>query len=367
MSKKNIAIYIDSLAGGGAERVMLDIAKYLTELGHKVVFFLLEPVIDYEVAPQIKYHVLYQTGKRSKFTNRFHIKKTAADMTRLVEHVASKEGRFDLHLSNLDSTNHVLSRCHFENTYYVIHNAISQEIKRAKKSQIFRYFKTLREKRVLNGKDLIAVSNGITEEIKNTDFISPKSVQTIYNPCDIEFVRAQAKVANEQIPDIPYLIHIGRVVKQKRHDVLFKALQNVPNIPLVLLCKNVKKAKKLADKYGVTERIIFAGFQTNPYNWIANAKLMVFSSDFEGLGMVLVESLACNTPVVSTNCPYGPNEILTRELANNLVPVADADALAKRINAVLNTASTIDFNSHIEKFRLECIALQYLKLAETSN
>ena len=158
MNTKNIAIFIDSLAGGGAERVMLDIAEYLSNNGHKVTFFLLEPVIDYELPTDIEYHVLYQKGKRSKFTNLFNLKQTARDMKSLVAKIEKTHGKFNLHLSNLDSTNQVLNRCHFDNTYYVIHNAISQEIKRAKKIQILRYLRIIREKKILNRKRLITVS-----------------------------------------------------------------------------------------------------------------------------------------------------------------------------------------------------------------
>lgn len=366
MILKNIAIFIDSLAGGGAERVMLDIAQHLKSQGHQVTFFLLEPVVDYVIEEGIDYQVLYQTGKRTTFTNYFHLKKTAKDMRSLVNGVEQRQGKFNLYLSNLDSTNQVLNRCGFDNTYYVIHNAISQEIKRAKKIQFLRYLRVVREKKILNGKRLIAVSHGIKQEIDNSKFITPISIETIYNPCDIDKIQQLASIENSDIPKQPYLIHIGRVVKQKRHDVLFKALKNIPDINLVLLCKNIKKAQKLAQKYNVEDRIIFAGFQSNPYNWIANAKAMVFSSDFEGLGMVLIESLVCDTPVVSTDCPYGPNEILEGELAQYLVPVGDHQALSLKVTSLLNgveNTNSDEFTKTTEKFSINASVEKYLKLA----
>ena len=359
---KNIAIYIDSLAGGGAERVMLSLANEFSTLGHKVHFFLLESVIDYVPDPGISLHLLPSKGKRTKITNLIHVKKTAKDMEKLVRDVELKEGLFDLHLVNLDSTNQVLHHCSFNNVFYVIHNSIQQELNTAQKRNPFRYLRTRREKAILNGKHLIAVSQGVADEIKRLNFIKPASVQTIYNPCDIEKIKVLANDKNDEIPDFPYLIHIGRVVRQKRHDVLFAALRDIPDIKLVLLCKNVKKVRKLAEKMGVADRIITPTFQENPYNWIKNAKLMVFSSDFEGLGMVLIESLICDTPVVSTNCDFGPSEILTNELTEYLVPTNAPERLAQKVNQALKTEINTQNADILKKVELSHITQQYLSL-----
>mgnify|MGYP000273881720 CR=1 FL=1 len=361
-SNNNIAIYIDSLAGGGAERVMLSLAEELCALGNRVHFFLLEDVIDYVPDDSIKTHVLPTTGKRTTITNVFNVKKTAKDMESLVHSVEKAIGKFDLHLANLDSTNQVINHCSFNNVYYVIHNSVNQELNTAKRRNPFRYMRTKREKRILTGKHLIAVSQGVADEIVKGDLIKPASIHTIYNPCDINKIRSLSEQQNEQIPNFPYLIHIGRVVRQKRHDVLFKALKDIPDIKLVLLCKNVKKVRKLAQKMGVADRIITPAFQENPYNWIKNAKLMVFSSDFEGLGMVLIESLICGTPVVSTDCDFGPSEILTHDLANFLVPTNDPKRLAQKVNEALESDIDVNDAAIINKVQLSKIAQQYLSL-----
>ncbi len=72
---------------------------------------------------------------------------------------------------------------------------------------------------------------------------------------------------------------------------------------------------------GIEERVIFKGFVENPLPYMAHAELLSFTSDYEGMGMVLIEALACNTPVVSTNCPSGPSEILTGELQKYLIDI----------------------------------------------
>ena len=365
MTPKKIAIYIDSLSGGGAERVMLSLSSQMQQEGHEVHFFLLEKVIDYVLPEQLNVHVLNQPHRRTKATGIFHIKRTANAMVHLVNDIENKIGPFDLHLSNLDSTNQVLHHCDFKNTYYVVHNSIKQELKRAAKLNTLRYLRTKREKAVLNGKKLIAVSKGVAQEAQSIHWLKPESVTTIYNPCNINEIRSLAEQPNHDIPSEPYLLHIGRVVRQKRHDILFKAIKQVPNIKLVLLCKNIKKVKKLARHHGVEDRIITPSFQHNPYNWMKKASLMTFSSEFEGLGMVLIESLICGTPVVSTDCDFGPSEILTGPMADYLVPINDPDALAVAIIKALNDNIDVSEAPIINEVDLPKVTQQYLALVES--
>lgn len=364
MIEKNIAIFIDSLGGGGAEKVMLTLASGLVDKGHQVHFFLLEPRIEYIASNDFFVHVLYDNIKHRKSTNWLNIKKTAADMVQLVNQVTASHGPFDLHLVNLDPSSKVISRCDFNNTFYILHNAMAQELKREAKLGPLKYWRKLREKKSYNNKNLIAVSEGVKNEALSKQYITPKSVVRIYNPTDITTVQELATVLNPDIPEEPYLIHAGRVVKQKRHDILFQALALVPDIKLVLLCKYDKKARKLAAKYGVEHRIITPGFQENPYNWFAKAQLLISSSEFEGLGMNIIDSLICQTPVVSTNCDYGPSEILIGEQADFLTPVNDPETLAIKIIQALEKPPKIDLLHIKQNFSVEAAVEHYLKLAQ---
>ncbi len=364
MDSKNIAIFIDSLGGGGAERIMLDLAEQMVGLTHNVHFFILETVLDYTIPAGVVVHHFDTKQKRAKLTNAFNIGKSAKQLARQVAMVESEIGLFDLHLVNLDSSNLLLSRCNFKNTYHVVHNSLHQEILRAGRINPIRYWRTLREKRALDNKHLICVSEGVANEIRHSKWISPKSIQTIYNPCDIEKIKTLSQESNVEIPNEPYLLHIGRVVKQKRHDILFQALKDIPDIKLVVLCKNTKKVMKLANKMGVADRVIAPSFQKNPYNWMKNAKLMLFSSEFEGLGMVLIESLICGTPVVSTDCDFGPREILTGPLDKNLAEVNNPSDLATKARQALSQDYELNNLEIINKVGINKITQQYLKLIE---
>lgn len=334
---KKIAIFIDTLAGGGAEKVMISLADTLLQLGHQPELIVLTSRFDYQLPTDYPVHILYQENK-VKINGFFDTKKHAKKLSELIEKL-EKAGKYDLFLSNLDDCNRIVAACNLRPCYYVIHNSIEETIKRTKLMGPIKYAYLKQCLSVLNGKDLITVSDGIKKEIETANRIKPKTIQTIYNPFNVNKIRELAAQPDANIPKEKYIIHVARFAKQKRHDVLFKALAKVePDYKLVCLCNKIKKAKKLAAKYGVEDRVILPGFKQNPYNWIANAKALVLSSDFEGLPTVLIEALTCNTIPVSTICPHGPDEILTGELSHYLAPRRNPEALAEKLNDALRSS-----------------------------
>jgi glycosyltransferase involved in cell wall biosynthesis len=362
-SKKNIAIVIDSLGGGGAERVMLNLAKGLLQAGHYVHVFCLESRRDYEVSDDIPISVLYSDRSLKKIAKGRYLKPSALALEKLVASIEALNGNFNLFLSNLDPTNAVVAQCSFENVHYILHNAMKHELARERRLGPFKYWRKLKSKKIMDQKNLIAVSQGVTDEARELGVISPCSIVTIYNPVDVESVKALSKNHEPSIPSEPFILHVGRVVKAKRHDVLLKALSLVPEIKLVLLCKDVEKAKKIAKKYGVLDRVILPGFTVNPYSWMAQAQLTVISSDYEGLCMALVESLICGTPVVSTDCDYGPSEILTGDMAKFLSPCGDSSALAENIRKALCAPLQVTDAPILQEVTMEKAVEQYIALA----
>lgn len=359
-----IAIAIDSLAGGGAEKVMLTLAKQFIHLGHEPHFLVMEDNQYYETPDNLPVHQCF-VPKDKDFD---HFGRLTASVNKLrakIGEIESQVGKFDLFLSNLDKTNLMMTKTGVSPLYVIVHSSVEEELSRQFKLGPFAYFKKLRAKKALNGQQLITVSNGIAKEIKDKGRLHPASMQTIYNPFEFNEIIAQSQQDNPQIPQGEYLIHVGRFAKQKRHDVLFEALKLTQNqLPVVLLCHNHKKAIKAAKKFGIEKRLIIPGFQSNPFPWIKRAKALVLSSDFEGLPTVLIESLACGTPVVSTDCPHGPSEILTGNLSPYLVPRRDPKALAKMIDEVVKQPPSLAEVEILAKVDATLIAKQYLALAK---
>jgi glycosyltransferase involved in cell wall biosynthesis len=217
-------------------------------------------------------------------------------------------------------------------------------------------------RRRYRGASLIAVSNGVAWDLAGELGVAAARVETIVNPFDVAAIRALARQP-APLPREPYAIHVGRFVGPKRHDLLFEAWRRLPDAPrLVLLSHQQPALDRMIRQYGLESRVSVAGFQTNPYPWIAGARLLALCSDQEGLPNVLVEALACGTPVVATDCPSGPREILGRDAPDWLVPTGDAAALAAAIGRVLagtGDASRVD----LSRFDPEAVAAQYERLA----
>ena len=193
---------------------------------------------------------------------------------------------------------------------------------------------------------LVGVSQGVVDDLYRSYGIELNRLSTIYNPIDIRQVRAEAidplSVEHAHWFVKPSILGIGRLVKEKRFDILIRAFaQEVHrgiDCHLILLGKGPEhlKLESLARELGVAARVFFAGFQMNPYPFIRAANVLAVSSDYEGLGMVLLEAMAIGTPVISTDCPSGPREILEEGHNGILVSVGDWESLGAAIARMLS-------------------------------
>ena len=374
---KNLCFIIDSLSGGGAERVVLNLSKAISELGHHVHIIILENKISHEISiDNILLHILTENRKLSsnKFWNKVLL---ARKLKQMVKDVEKKHGEFDLIVSNLEDADKTSSMAKLHNLYHCYHVSMKQFI--TQKTEHKKYYKHLFRKFIentrniylYNNSNMIAVSKGVMREILEFG-IKPNNIVSIYNPFDIEEIRSKSNQYDEKIPQEKYIINVARFSVQKRHDILIKAYAKA-NIEhkLVLMGTTDKPAdednltniKNLINELGLENQVIFTGFISNPYSWIKNADLFVLSSDSEGLANVLVESLIVNTMVVSTDCPFGPSEVLTGDLSSFLSPVRDVEALSSNILRALNDPVRIT-EDHIAKFNPKTIAKQYLSLAK---
>ncbi|MCW8091186.1 glycosyltransferase [Alteromonas sp. ASW11-130] len=362
-NKLNLVLVVDSLAGGGAEKVVIELARAINEIGHNAILLSLTKNTTYDVPNDLAVYFLYEERKKALHRS-WARKRHAQKLLTIFAEIEDRFGKINVIFSNLDYSHYVVSACNLPNVYYVVHNAVKQTLERSKKMGPLKWLRQKRLFSALDDKKLITVSDGLKDEVQSLSLFTPKHVTRIYNPFNILKIRRLAAQTNAAIPESPYIIHIGRFAKQKRHDVLFSALDHLPDeIKLVCLGANQQGIQRLAEKMGVAERIIIPGFQQNPYPWVKQAKCLVLSSDFEGLSMVLAEALICQTPVVSTDCPYGPSELLTGSLSDLLVPVGDADALAEKLKSVLNHPRKIapDFLHHLDHRQ---IAQQYVNLSK---
>jgi glycosyltransferase involved in cell wall biosynthesis len=140
---------------------------------------------------------------------------------------------------------------------------------------------------------------------------------------------------------IPVILAVGRLHRQKDFPTLigaFARLRAERPARLVILGEGKLRPalEKVARRLGVGGDVDLPGYRDNPFAWMARAAVFALSSTFEGTANVLIEAMACGCPVVSTDCPHGPREVLDNGRYGPLVPVGDSAALAHAIAAVLD-------------------------------
>ena len=353
-----IALVVTNLRGGGAEKAFLTLGALLAGRGHEIHLFLLENIVEHAPAPAIHLHALTAPGKA--LGKGFIGKHLAAAKLRKRYRQAENGRPFDFALSTLPFADEVVALAGLPRVWFRIANTLSAEIDNLRRGSPTKAARRLaRYRRLYDGKNLIAVSQGVADDLRHELGLSAANIVRIYNPFDLDDIRRRAEETPADLPQTPYVVHVGRFAQQKRHDLLFQAWK-IAALPhkLVLLTPPSAALDALIAASGIKDRVIVAGFKPNPYPWIRRAAALVLCSDHEGLPNVLIEALICGTPIVSTDCPSGPREIMTGELARFLVPVGDEHALAEGLQAVIDCPALVA-DGQLERFSGEAIARAY--------
>ena len=327
-ANKIIVLAIFTLQGGGAERFVLTLANAFTQLGFQVHVVSFKREVDYDLPDGLHYHYLNYQAYRWLPNGPLRHRLFAQRFDRYVrQHI----GPPALLLSNLDQVDRVLHYSTLPHIAYVLHNTLSVEYSLENPMQ---QHQVRQLARLYANHPVVGVSQGVVDDFLR--HIGPHpNIHAILNPIDGEKIRLQAQTFMPEIPP-GYLVHVGKFKKEKDHATLIRAYAaSQRRVPLVLVGTGPEQddCRALAAELGVADRVIFAGFQPNPYPYIAHAGCMVLSSRFEGCPLVIGEALALGVPVISTDCESGPRELLPRHC---LVPVGDIHALAKKMDAALD-------------------------------
>jgi len=358
---KNIAFFIQSLEGGGAEKVVISLAREMSRKGHQIHLILIQDKIDYLLDFEVQVH-LFSVPPKKGLLRHFHYQIQGRRFKTFLAQLEDKSGPLDLIISNLTEADRILSTADVPRCFFCIHSVTSHQ-KLGEAKGISLLLRQRKYQKIYNNRNIIAVSDGVGSDLIEKVGVKPKSIRTIYNPFDLESVKNLADVS-DTTPYFDYIIHVGSFKHEKRHDVLLHAFaKSGLSCKLVLLGQGSgeQSIKDLAQQLGLTDRVVFAGFKANPYPWIKKAKLLVLSSDYEGFAMVLVEALICGVSVVSTDCPCGPNEILTGDLSQRLASVGDIGALANKMRSFYGSPAQAN-PAGLDRFEVQYIVEQYLSL-----
>lgn len=219
---------------------------------------------------------------------------------------------------------------------------------------------------------VVAVSVGVADDLATTTGLPRERIATIYNPVVTPELRQQALGPLDHPwfarDSPPVVLGAGRLIAQKDFPTLLRAFARVRAVRparLVILGEGDQRRRLegLARELGIAADVALPGAVQNPFPYMANAAVFVLSSAWEGFSNVTGEALACGCPVVSTNCPSGPSEILDGGAYGPLVPVGDDAALAKAILSVLDDPPDRErLRAQAAKFSVERATDSYLEV-----
>lgn len=360
---KTVAIFCASLSGGGAERVVMNLASNFAKQGFSVDLLVADAkgVISQELPPEVRFIDL-----------KAH--RLLACIPGLVRYLWKV--RPDTLFSAMDYVNVVA-------IWAKILSGISTRVVVSVHAQP-KYFcgdmSTLKGKVMmnllrltyLNADKIVAVSQGLANELIDVVGISRNKVSVIYNPVISDELYYSGK-KNFTHPWIgpcepPLILAVGRLAVEKDYPTLVRAFHMVRQrraARLMILGEGEERGaiETLVKSLNLTDDVDFLGFEPNPYSLMRVASCFALASTSEGFGNVLVEALAMGCPVVATNCPYGPGEILDNGKWGTLVPVGDYKAMATSILAALDANPNRNaslLSQHLEQFSVVVAVEKYV-------
>lgn len=357
---ERLALFLPSLAGGGAERMMLNLVGGCLAAGVPV-----DLVCASATGP---YRALVPAGACL-------IDLGAGRVLAALPGLASylRRERPAALLAAMDHANLValwargLARVPTR-VVVSVRNQLSLEARHAP-TRLGRLLPTLARQFYPGADGIVAVSQGVADDLRGLIGAGP-AVTVIPNPVVTDDLPALA-AADLDHPwfapgEPPVVLAAGRLTGQKDLPTLLRAFARlVPerDLRLVILGDGPDREAltRLSDGLDLGGRVALPGFAENPFAWMARARVFVLSSAWEGLPGVLIQALACGTPVVSTDCPSGPREVLADGRFGPLVPVGDDAALARAIAGVLDNPPAADFlKARADDYRLEPVTRRYL-------
>jgi len=358
-----ILFILKALEGRGAERMVTTLASAYADMGYRTHILCLEATQDMLLDARVQYHIVpydevFSEQNLDPESTRTQAYESVAK--RIDTYVLSQIGKPDLILANIYKINWIMTYSQLPNIVNVLHTALSKQFQNQLLESPVQTINHL--KMVYGAHPCSCVSKGARQDLIALIGDITKTT-TIYNPCDATDINTKAAASNHfehyGLADKEYTIHVASFDDMKGHRDLLQAYAKTERkLPLVLVGKGRLEAeiKQLAVQLNISDSIKFLGFQTNPYPLIRSAALMVLTSKFEGFGYVIVEAQALGVPIISTDCPFGPRELLPEQ---NLIAVGDIDGLAMLIDQAIDnlTDYIVPLNQQLLP---EHIARQYL-------
>lgn len=356
---KTVCLFIGDLTIGGAQRVVVNLAKGFSQEGYNVEIVLLKK--NGELLAQVPKSVNVIELSTDK------IRWCAIPLVRYL-----KSSNPDTLISFLTGANIMAiigNRLAGRPSQTIIteHSIKSERNRKSTKRDMF-----LAKYTYKYADDIVGVSNGVIRDIHSWTGIPISDLSVVYNPVVEDGMDKKNYIPPTHPwftdPHIPIILSVGRHSSEKDYSTLIQAFSEVTSkidARLVLLGGGELTAeyRQLAQNLGIENDLFMPGWVSNPYPYMAYSDVFALSSRVEGLSNVLIEAMNFGTPVVSTDCPTGPSEILKNGQLGPLVPVGDETALADAILNVLDDPISPDIlQVRASKFSINTAVNQYKEI-----
>jgi glycosyltransferase involved in cell wall biosynthesis len=306
---KKIAFILQALTGGGAERTVANLSFALSEYCEVYIILFDGTKIGYPHKGTII--DLGVPSKESSFDKIINVIRRTRKLRQI-----KREYNFDVVVSFMFGANfvNVLSR-------------YNEKVVTSARNYMSAYGLTLSRKfqEIYTGRKadrIVAISEMVKQDLIKSFGLPSDKIETIYNPCDVDRIKTYytAPPSFEFDEECFYFVTAGRLVRQKGQWDLLKSFsilaKKCESARLIILGTGELEGelKELARKLGIEDKTFFLGFQSNPYAYMKKCNAFVLTSLHEGLGNVILEAMACDLPVISTDCFAGPREVLAPEL-----------------------------------------------------
>ncbi len=365
--ENRIALFLSYLGGGGAERVMLNLADGFAQSGLKV-----DLVLSRAWGPH-----LWKVPTTIRVVD-LGAARPSLSLPKLVQYLKKEQPLLLLSAMHYANEIAVLAkRLAGGNTKIIVteHNTLScsiGQVKGLKRSLIplsVKYLYPLAD-------HVVTVSKGARDDLQ--DWMNPTKAQVkaIYNPVIANDLYEKASLSVDhpwfQVGEPPVILGVGKLEPQKDFPLLIKAFVKVRaerscRLAILGWGPDQPTLEALIENLGLSADAALLGYVENPYAYMMQSHIFALSSAWEGLPTVLIEALALGLPVVSTSCKSGPEEILDHGRYGHLVPVGDIEAMAHSIISILDGDYPEVPRDWLTQFEIKGAVTQYLELMEVSS
>ena len=360
--KPKLAIFLPSLSGGGAERAMLNLAHGLAEYGCAVDLVLAQAKGPYLSDVHDSVRIVDLKALR-----------VMTSLPALARYLRHEQPRALVSSLDFASIVALWARRLAGIPIRVLINEQNTISISARKSVRRRERMVPRlAKRFYPWADYVTGnSQGVADDLSQVTGLPRERIKVLYNPVVTPELQKKARVPLNhpwfEDGQLPVVLAVGRLTKQKDFPTLIRAFaqarQAWPARLLILGEGSDRPAlEALVNQLGLNDDVAMPGFVENPYPYMRRASLYVLPSRWEGLPTVLIEALYCGPPVIATDCPSGPREILADGQHGLLVPIGDVKALTQAIESGLAGKLPHPTDKSWHPYSLEVVVDQYLSL-----